>query len=95
MVLLGFAFKFLSKKLEEETNDDVDSSKTRTDLEAIYQEQNSIKYQIQCAVVFSATFLSTAYASFSVPSALIGNFSKILRIIRYRQIFSGGGIGPK
>ena len=74
MVLLGFAFQSLSKKSEEVTNDDEDSSKTRTDLEAIYQEQNSIKYQIQCAVVFSATFLSTAYASFSVPSALIGKY---------------------
>ena len=87
MVLLGFAFQFLSKKLEEETNDDVDSSKTRTDLDAIYQEQNSIKYQIQCAVVFSATFLSTAYASFSVPSALIGNFSKILRIENFQKFW--------
>ena len=62
-----------SKEKNKNAEDEDDTSKTRTDLEAIYQEQNSIKYQIQCAVVFSATFLSTAYASFSVPSDLIGN----------------------
>ena len=64
------------KKSEDEKkkNSDVDddTSETRTDLEEIHQEQKSIKYQIQCAVVFSATFLSTAYASFSIPSNLIG-----------------------
>ena len=57
---------------KEKPEEDNDTSKTRTDLEEIHQEQKSIKYQIQCAVVFSATFLSTAYASFSIPSNQIG-----------------------
>ena len=67
------------------SEEDNDTSKTRTDLEEIYQEQKSIKYQIQCAVVFSATFLSTAYASFSIPSNQIG---KTFHIEFFRFILS-------
>ena len=43
----------------------------RSDLEDILKEQRSIKYQIQCASVCSATFLSTVYASFSLPSSMV------------------------
>jgi len=50
------------------------SLKARTDLEAIHQEQVSIKTQIQCAIVFSATFFSTAFASFSIPSTMVCDF---------------------
>ena len=71
------------KEKPEEDNDS--TSKARTDLEEIYQEQKSIKYQIQCAVVFSATFLSTAYASFSIPSNQIG---KTFHIEIFRFILS-------
>lgn len=57
------------KESKDTTEDQSDTE--RTDIEAIKTEQKSIKVQIQCASIFSATFMSTAYASFSLPEALI------------------------
>ena len=54
----------------KETSKDA-STADRVDIDAIETEQISIKRQIQCASVFSATFMVTAYSSFSIPLALI------------------------
>ena len=54
-----------------ETASDNQEGAERTDLEDIYEEQRSIKTQIQCASLFSATFMLTAYHSFSIPTSLI------------------------
>ena len=51
------------------TTDDGAATK-RTDLESIRAEQRSIQTQIQCAVVFSASFLATALSGTSLPASL-------------------------
>ena len=62
--------KFAPPKHAKDSGDDENKAE-RTDIEFIEREQKSIKSQIQCASLFSATFMSTAYASFSLPMSLI------------------------
>ena len=65
--------KYAPKQHEETSKETTDepSPADRTDMKEIETEQLSIKRQIQCASIFSATFMATAYASFSLPLALI------------------------
>ena len=52
------------------TDDGAATATKRTDLESIRAEQRSIQTQIQCAVVFSASFLATALSGTSLPASL-------------------------